>query len=99
MKGSMALKLSIFTLGCRVNHYESASIADAARAEGFETVPWGEKADACIINSCGITALAEAKTRQAARIFARANPDSPIVLTGCYAQTSPSELLKLPNVK
>ncbi len=92
-------KIAIFTLGCRVNHYESLAIEDSAKSLGFDIVKWGEKADFAIVNSCALTSLAEAKTRQSVRIFARENPNSSIAITGCYAQTSPDNLKELPNVK
>ena len=94
----MSKKISICTLGCRVNAYESLAIADSARALGLEVVEWGERADFAVVNSCALTVLAQAKTRREIRVFARANPDSPIAVTGCYAQTSPAEAAKLPNV-
>ena len=59
------LKIAIYNLGCRVNAYESFALADIARARGFEVVPWGEKADFAVVNSCALTVLAQAKTRQA----------------------------------
>lgn len=92
-------KISICTLGCRVNAYESLAIADAARARGLTVVEWGEPSDYAVVNSCALTVLAQAKTRQAIRIFARKNPNSPIAVTGCYAQTAPDDIAKLPNVK
>lgn len=95
----MSKKLAIYTLGCRVNHYESAALADAARAAGFEIADWNSPADIGVVNSCALTVLAEAKTRQCIRIFARANPDSAIAVTGCYAQTDPHKFAELHNVK
>lgn len=95
----MVGKISICTLGCRVNAYESLAIADAARARGLTVVEWGEPSDYAVVNSCALTVLAQAKTRQAIRIFARKNPNSPIAVTGCYAQTAPDDIAKLPNVK
>ena len=90
--------VAIYTLGCRVNAFESACIADSARLAGFDVVDWQKGADIGIVNSCALTTLAEAKTRQEIRIFARKNPQSKIAITGCYAQTDP-ESLKLENVK
>ena len=70
----MKKRISIFTLGCRVNAYESLALADSAREYGFEVVKWGEKADIAVINSCALTVLAQAKTRQAVRNFSKNNP-------------------------
>lgn len=91
--------ISVYTLGCRVNQYESLAICDRARDEGFEVVEWTQNADIGIVNTCALTSLAEAKTRNAVRAFAKRNPNSKIALTGCYAQTNPEILRKLPNVK
>lgn len=91
-------KLCTYTLGCRVNHFETTAIADRATAEGWEVVPLGEAADLCIVNSCALTVLACAKTRQIVRIFARKNPHSKVVVVGCYAKTAPEELEKIPQV-
>lgn len=52
------LKIAIYNLGCRVNAYESFALADIARARGLEVVPWGEKADFAVVNSCALTVLA-----------------------------------------
>ncbi|MBQ6533736.1 MAG: MiaB/RimO family radical SAM methylthiotransferase [Opitutales bacterium] len=95
----MANTLAVFTLGCRVNQYESRLIEDRARALGFEIAEKDAPADFAVINSCALTVLAEAKTRQCARIFARKNPGGKIAITGCLAQTARDALLKLPNVK
>ncbi len=94
----MSKTLAICTLGCRVNAFESACIADKARMAGFEVVDWHSSADIGIVNSCALTTLAEAKTRQQIRIFAKKNPRCKIAVTGCYAHTSPDDV-KLENVE
>ena len=96
---AMAKTLAIYTLGCRVNAFESACIADRACESGFDVVDWDKGADIGIVNSCALTSLAEAKTRQITRIFARKNPQSKIAITGCYAHTSPDAVSKIENVK
>ena len=93
------MRLSIFTLGCRVNQYESLAISDSAERAGFEVVGWGERADAAVVNSCSLTLLAEAKTRSAIRNFLRRNPDGVVAVCGCCAQTNPESLKKIPGVK
>ncbi len=95
----MKKRISIFTLGCRVNAYESLALADSAREYGFEVVKWGEKADIAVINSCALTVLAQAKTRQAVRNFSKNNPSAKIAITGCYAQVSPEDLKKIDAVE
>lgn len=88
----MKKTLAVYTLGCRVNAFEAACIRDAARNAGWTVVDWDCGADVGIVNSCALTKLAEAKTRQTIRIFARKNPHCKIAITGCYAQTSPESL-------
>ncbi|MBO5254763.1 MAG: tRNA (N(6)-L-threonylcarbamoyladenosine(37)-C(2))-methylthiotransferase MtaB [Opitutales bacterium] len=95
----MYKKLAIYTLGCRVNAFESACIMDDARLAGFDIVNWSDYADIGIVNSCALTTLAEAKTRQSIRMFARKNPHSKIAVVGCYAHTSPEDVKKLENVE
>ncbi len=95
---AMAKTLTICTLGCRVNAFESACIADSARAAGFTLVDWHEGADIGIVNSCALTTLAEAKTRHQIRMLAKKNPNCKIAVTGCYAHTSPKDV-KIENVK
>lgn len=93
----VSVRLAVYTLGCRVNAYESACIEDRARARGFDVVAWDDGADIGVVNSCALTTLAEAKTRQIIRVFARKNPQSKIAITGCYAQTDP-RALEMENV-
>lgn len=88
----MKKTLAVYTLGCRVNAFEAACMRDAARNAGWTVVDWDCGADVGIVNSCALTKLAEAKTRQTIRIFARKNPHCKIAITGCYAQTSPESL-------
>ncbi len=97
----MDLTVGVFTLGCRVNQYESACLEDSFRALGFKVIPWNSRAhfDIGVINSCAVTAEAEMKTRRALKAFAKANPSAYIAVSGCYAQTSPEDIKRLPNVK
>ncbi len=95
----MKRRMAICTLGCRVNQFESMAIADSARERGWTLVDWGESADIGIVNSCALTRLAENKTRRAIRMFMRKNPGASIAVTGCYAQTSASDLSEIKGVK
>ncbi len=95
----MKKRISVFTLGCRVNHFESDAIADAAEAAGWEIAKWGDIADAAIINSCALTDTAVLKTRRAIAFFSKRNPLSPVCVTGCCAQIHADALLKIPSVK
>ncbi len=82
-------RAAILTLGCRVNQYESESIAGILEADGFEIVPFGTPADVTVINTCTVTAESDRKSRQHIRRAAAVSPDGKIVVTGCFAQISP----------
>ena len=81
------MKAAIYTLGCKVNQYESEYISQQLKGDLIEIVPYSEIADIYIINSCTVTAESDKKTRQAVRKFKRKNPDAVVVLTGCLPQT------------
>jgi threonylcarbamoyladenosine tRNA methylthiotransferase MtaB len=91
-------KVAITTLGCKTNQFESAAMRESLAKEGFEIVPFNHSADIYIINTCTVTARTDAESRKLIRRAARLNPDSRIVVTGCYAQLSAPELADLPNV-
>lgn len=88
------MKVKFYTLGCKVNQYESQAMSESLAERGYETVS-GDKADIFIINSCTVTAAADQKTRQAVRKFKRNNPDSIVVLTGCMPQAYPEKSKEL----
>lgn len=85
------MKIAFFTLGCKVNQYESQAMAERMVKRGFELVSPNEKADVYVINSCTVTAESDRKTRQTVRRFKRKNPDSIVVLTGCMPQAFPED--------
>ncbi|MFI3142368.1 MAG: tRNA (N(6)-L-threonylcarbamoyladenosine(37)-C(2))-methylthiotransferase MtaB [Clostridia bacterium] len=89
------MKVSFYTLGCKVNQYESQVMSETLAKHGYETVSTKEKADVFIINSCTVTSVADAKTRQAVRRFKRNNPESVVVLTGCMPQAYPERAIEL----
>lgn len=82
------MKVKFYTLGCKVNQYESQAMSEALAEKGFETVT-DDVADVFVVNSCTVTAFADKKTRQAVRRFKRNNPSSVVVLTGCMPQAYP----------
>ena len=88
------MKVKFYTLGCKVNQYESQAIGEALKKRGFE-ITNDKNADVFIINSCTVTASADQKTRQAVRRFKRNNPDSIVVLTGCMPQAYPEKSKEL----
>jgi len=89
---------SITTLGCKVNHCESESIIQILKESGWTSVPLGEDAKFCIINTCTVTRKAAMQSRQAVRHAIRSNPRARIIVTGCYAQTEPDEIKKIKGV-
>ena len=89
------MKAAFYTLGCKVNRYESQAMSELLRKNGYGICDSRDAADVYIINSCTVTAQADQKTRQAVRRFKKLHPDSIVVLCGCMPQAYPdrSELL------
>ena len=85
------MKVSMLTLGCKVNQYESQVMLEQLCREGFSACAKGENPDIVVINSCTVTATSDQKVRQSVRHARRENPDSVIVLTGCMPQAFPEE--------
>lgn len=90
--------VAIYTLGCKVNQTESAAIAEMFKGRGYTITDFNQAADVYIINTCTVTHLGDRKSRQMIRRAAKTNPNAVIVVTGCYAQTSPGEVLEIPGV-
>lgn len=88
--------VSILTLGCRVNQYESDSVASELRKNGVSLVPFGEKCDIALINTCTVTAESDRKCRQMIR--RAASFANKIAVAGCYAQINGDEAASLPKV-
>lgn len=89
------MKVGIYTLGCKVNQYETQAIEAALTERGHQLVPFSESADAYIVNTCTVTAVSDKKSRQAIRRARRQNPGAVVAVCGCYAQVSPEEVRKL----
>ncbi len=87
-------KAVYYTLGCKLNFSETATIERQLQDAGIRTARRGEKADICIVNSCAVTQEAEKKCRQAIHKLVRQHPDAYVVVTGCYAQLSAERLSK-----
>lgn len=85
----------LYTLGCKVNQYETEALAELFCDAGFSIVNDPAKAQVIIVNSCTVTANSDQKTRQAVRRFKRNNPDSIVVLCGCMPQAYPSKAAEL----
>jgi len=90
--------LKTWTLGCKVNQYETEFVREALAGIGYRDAPPGEPADLCLVNTCTVTAEGDAKSRQAIRRLARENPAARIVVMGCYATRAPDEIGALPGV-
>lgn len=88
----------IYTLGCKVNQYESQYVREGLERLGFREAGDGEKPDLCVINTCTVTAESDLKSRKIIRSLARQHPNASIVVMGCYAARSPKELADLPGV-
>jgi threonylcarbamoyladenosine tRNA methylthiotransferase MtaB len=86
------MKVAFYTLGCKVNQYETQAIRETFLQAGFEEVGPHDLADVYIVNTCTVTHLADRKSRQAIRRMKRLNADSIIAVTGCYAQMNPEEI-------
>jgi threonylcarbamoyladenosine tRNA methylthiotransferase MtaB len=91
-------RVRIVTFGCKVNQCDSDEIARALAARGYEIGERGEPAETYIINTCTVTAVADAKARKLIRRIARAQPEATLIVTGCLAQRDPYSLLDLPGV-
>jgi threonylcarbamoyladenosine tRNA methylthiotransferase MtaB len=89
------MKAAFYTLGCKVNQYESEYMAELLKNAGFEIVAPTDDADYYIVNSCTVTATADQKTRQNVRKFKRKHPNSVIILTGCMPQAFPESAQEL----
>jgi threonylcarbamoyladenosine tRNA methylthiotransferase MtaB len=97
-RGFTVVRVAIATLGCKVNHYESAGIEEEIRSRGFSIVPFRSEADIYIVNTCTVTGKTDYQSRQLIRRANRANPEASIFVTGCYAQIAPEILAALPGV-
>ncbi|WAA11506.1 tRNA (N(6)-L-threonylcarbamoyladenosine(37)-C(2))-methylthiotransferase MtaB [Fervidibacillus halotolerans] len=90
--------VAFYTLGCKVNHYETEAMWQLFQKNGYERVEFDSKADVYVINTCTVTNTGDKKSRQIIRRAIRKNPDAVICVAGCYAQTSPAEVLAIPGV-
>lgn len=88
----------VSTLGCRTNQYESQAFQDQLIAMGYTPAKDGENADLCIVNTCTVTESADSHSRHAIRQLARDNPDTKLVVTGCWAERQPEAVLQIPGV-
>lgn len=86
-------KAALHNLGCKVNAYETEAMQHLLEDAGYEIVPFTQKADVYVINTCSVTNMADRKSRQMLHKAKKNNPDSIVVAAGCYVQTSEKEVL------
>lgn len=89
----MRKKAALHNLGCKVNAYETEAMQHLLEEAGYEIVPFTQKADVYVINTCSVTNMADRKSRQMLHKAKKNNPDSIVVAAGCYVQTSEKEVL------
>ena len=94
----MSKSVAFHTLGCKLNFAETSTIAKDFDTAGFVTVPYAEKADVYVINTCSVTENADRECRNIVGRALRANPDGFIVVVGCYAQLKPEQTMEMPGV-
>ena len=91
-------KAAFYTLGCKVNQYETEAICELFKKAGYEIVQYEDFADVYVINTCTVTAMSDRKSRQIIRRAKKRNPNAVVVATGCYAQTNPEAVAEIEGV-
>ena len=90
--------VAFHTLGCKVNSYDTEAIWHLFKEKGYTQVEFDDVADVYIINTCTVTNTGDKKSRQMIRRAIRRHPEATVVVTGCYAQVAPDEILEIPGV-
>lgn len=91
-------KVAFYTLGCKVNQYETEAMLEMFEKKGYEGVDSEEYADVYVINTCTVTHMSDRKSRQYIRRVKNKNPNAIIAVVGCYSQVSPEEILEIDDV-
>lgn len=91
-------RVGFYTLGCKVSQYETEAIAEKFEGRGYTVCDFSEVCDVYVINTCTVTAEADRKSRQMIRRAKKANPDSLVLVCGCYSQRSPGEVSAIAGV-
>ena len=89
------MTVAFYTLGCKVNQYETQALEQLFTARGHLLVSFEGEADAYIINSCTVTAVSDKKSRQMVRQARKRSPEALVALCGCYPQTHPDDIENL----
>lgn len=93
------MRVAFYTLGCKVNQYETEVLANQFATDGFDIVDVTDDVDIFVVNSCTVTGEGDKKTKQIIRKFKRSNPSALIALTGCFPQAFPDEATLIPQVQ
>ena len=91
-------KVAFYTLGCKVNQYETEAMLEMFKKDGYVQVDSEEYADVYVINTCTVTHMSDRKSRQYIRRMKKLNPNAIIAVVGCYSQVSPEEILEIEEV-
>lgn len=91
-------KVAFYTLGCKVNQYETEAMSELFKNSGYEIADYEDFADIYVINTCTVTGMSDRKSRQIIRRAKKINPDAFVIVAGCYAQVSPDDVLKIDGV-
>ena len=89
------MRVAFYTLGCKVNQYETQAVAQEFERRGYLLVSGEDEADIYVVNTCSVTREADRKSRQYVRRMKRRNPNAVVVMMGCYPQVSPHETANL----
>ena len=89
------MKVAIYTLGCKMNQYETQAMEQILRQRGHETVDFSEAADVYVVNTCSVTAVSDQKSRKVLHRVRREHPEAVLAVCGCYPQTQAEEVRKL----
>ena len=91
-------RVAFYTLGCKVNQYETEAMLELFEKEGYEKAETEDYADVYVINTCTVTHMSDRKSRQYIRRMKKKNPDAIIAVVGCYSQVSPEEIISIDEV-
>lgn len=94
----MSKSVSLHTLGCKLNYSETSSLAKQFESRGLTLKNYGDRVDIFVLNTCTVTDNADKECRQIVRSVIRNNPDTYVIVTGCYAQLQPGELASIEGV-
>ncbi|SEN50851.1 threonylcarbamoyladenosine tRNA methylthiotransferase MtaB [bacterium A37T11] len=94
----MSKRVAFYTLGCKLNYSETSSIGRLFQQAGFNTVPFTDRSDVYVINTCSVTDNADKKCRKVVKEALKYSPEAYIVIVGCYAQLKPTEISEIPGV-